>query len=195
MSALTPAAPRPVLADLIPRTHARNAALVVGAALLTAASAQIAIPLPFSPVPLSGQTFAVLLTAAALGPARGALGQGLYVLLGMAGLPFYAGGESGVQVAVGATGGYLFGFIVAALVIGALARRGLDRTPHGMALAFVAGSLTIYALGVPWLAVATGMSLGQALINGAVVFVVGDAIKAALAAGVLPAAWRIAQRD
>ncbi len=190
----TVTAPRPVLADLVPGTLARDAVLVVAAVLLTAASAQLIVPLPFSPVPISGQTFAVLLTAAALGPVRGVLAQGLYVLLGMAGLPFYAGGESGWQAATGATGGYLVGFVVAAAVVGAFARRGLDRSPAGTLAAFVIGSLVIYAFGVPWLAQVVGVSLGEALGLGLVPFLVGDALKALLAAGLLPAAWRLVRR-
>lgn len=186
--------PRPVLADLVARSRIRGAALVLAGALLTAAAAQVAVPLPFSPVPITGQTFAVLLTAAALGPLRGLLAQGLYLLLGLVGLPFYAGGESGWQTATGATGGYLLGFLVASLVVGALARRGLDRRPHSTLLAFAAGTLVIYALGVPWLAVVADLSLSQALALGLVPFLVGDAVKALLAAGLLPGVWRLLTR-
>lgn len=183
--------PLPVLADLVPRTAARDVSLVAGGALLTAAAAQVSVPLPFSPVPLSGQTFAVLLTAAALGPLRGLLAQGLYLALGLAGLPFYAGGESGVQYATGATGGYLAGFLVASVVVGVCARRGLDRRPLGTAVAFAAGSLSIYALGVPWLAAVQDVSLGEAVRLGLLPFLVGDALKALLAAGFLPGAWAL----
>jgi biotin transport system substrate-specific component len=191
MSAMESVRPRPVLADLLPRAVLRDIALVVAAALLTALCAQIRIPLPFSPVPLTGQTFAVLLTAAALGPLRGVAGQVLYVLLGLAGLPFFAGGESGWAYASGATGGYLVGFVVAAAVVGLCARRRLDRTPLGTVVAFVLGTLVIYAFGVPWLAATTDFTPAEALRNGALVFLPGDAIKAALAAGLLPAAWRL----
>jgi biotin transport system substrate-specific component len=184
-------APRPVLADRIPRVTARGALLVAGGALLTAAAAQVFVPLPFTPVPISGQTFAVLLVAAALGPARGVASMGLYVLLGLVGLPFYAEGASGTAVVMGATGGYLVGFVVAAWVVGHLARRGLDRTVWGTAVAYVAGSLVIYAVGVPWLAVVAGVGPQQALLMGVVPFLIGDAVKAALAAGLLPAAWRL----
>ncbi|MDP8977040.1 MAG: biotin transporter BioY [Actinomycetota bacterium] len=183
--------PRPVLADLVARTAARTAVLVVAGALLTAAAAQVFVPLPFSPVPISGQTFAVLLTAAALGPLRALASQGLYLALATAGLPFYAGGESGLQYAVGATGGYLAGFLVASVVVGACARRGLDRRPLGTAVAFAAGSLAIYALGVPWLAVVEGLSPGEAVRLGLLPFLVGDALKALLAAGCLPGAWAL----
>lgn len=191
MSALSPSITRPVLADLVPWSIVRNVVLVLGAVLLTAAAAQVSIPLGFSPVPISGQTFAVLLTAAALGPLRGVAAQGLYFLVGMAGMPFYAGGESGMQVAFGATGGYLVGFIVAAAVVGWMARRGLDRSPWGMAAAFLAGSLVIYALGVPWLAQVVGVSLAEAVPMGLTPFLIGDVLKACLAAGLLPLAWKL----
>lgn len=182
---------RPVLADRVPRVTARDVLLVAAGALLVAATAQIIIPLPFTPVPITGQTFGVLLVGAALGPARGAAALSLYLVLGLTGLPFYAGGESGWQAATGATGGYLVGFIVAALVVGAFARRGLDRTPWGTAAAFAVGSLIIYAFGVPWLAITFDMSLGDAVRNGALPFLVGDGLKALLAAGLLPATWRL----
>lgn len=193
MSALDSAGPRPVLADLLPRAVVRDALLVLGAALLTALCAQIVIPLPFSPVPLTGQTFAVLLTAAALGPLRGLAGQALYLAFGLVGLPFFQGGESGWTYATGATGGYLLGFLAAALVVGACSRRGLDRTPLGTLAAFALGSVTVYAFGVPWLAAVTDLDIAAALTRGALVFLPGDAIKAALAAGLLPAAWRFAR--
>lgn len=193
-SAWSPVLARPVLADLLPRSVARDAALVGGAALLTAASAQVEIPLGFSPVPLSGQTFAVLLTAAALGPLRGVLGQGLYLLLGLVGLPFFSGGASGWEYLVGATGGYLVGFAVAAALVGVCARRGMDRRPLGTALAFVVGSLVIYAVGVPWLMAVAGVGFGEALALGVWPFLVGDALKALLAAGLLPGAWRLVGR-
>lgn len=194
MSAIESARPRPVLADLLPRAMVRDVALVVAAALLTALCAQIRIPLPFSPVPLTGSTFAVLLTAAALGPLRGTLGQALYVLLGLVGLPFFTGGESGWQYATGATGGYLVGFVVAAAVVGVCARRGLDRSVWGTLVAFALGSLVIYAFGVPWLARVADLAPLDALRSGALVFLPGDALKAALAAGLLPAAWRLTKR-
>lgn len=186
------AGPRPVLADLLPRTLVRNAALVVGAALLTAAASQLRIPLGFSPVPITGGTFAVLLTGAALGPARGAAGQATYLLLGAAGLPFFSGGTGGVSYLMGASGGYLVGFVVAAALVGACARRGWDRSPLGMAATFGLGSLVIYAFGVPWLAVVGSLGAGDALVQGLLPFLLGDGLKALAAAIALPAAWRLA---
>lgn len=191
------AAPRPVLAEALAPTLAptmplvRSTAAVVGAALLTAASAQVVIPLGFSPVPITGTTFAVLLTAAALGPLRGVTAQVLYLTLGLVGLPFFQDGQSGIGYAMGATGGYLAGFVVAAAVVGACARRGLDRRPAGTAMAFVAGSLAIYALGVPWLAYVVEVPTAEAVRIGALPFLVGDALKAALAAGLLPGTWKV----
>lgn len=187
--------PRRVLADLLPGTVARDVALVVGVAALTALAAQLRVPIPGLPVPVTGQTFAVLLGAAAIGPVRGALAQALYLTVGLVGLPVFTGGASGVEVVFGASGGYIVGFVLASLVVGALARRGLDRGVLGTVLAFAAGTATIYAVGVPWLAVTTGMGAGEALMAGAVVFLAGDAIKAVLAGVVLPGAWRLTGAD
>lgn len=194
MSASAPAlGARPVLADALPATAVRTVALVLGAALLTAAASQLRIPLSFSPVPITGGTFAVLLTGAALGPARGAAGQVCYLLLGVMGLPFFSGGSSGLSYLTGASGGYLIGFVVAAALVGACARRGWDRGPVGMAATFALGSAVIYAFGVPWLALVGDFSPGEAVVAGLLPFLVGDALKAALAAVALPSAWRLVQ--
>jgi biotin transport system substrate-specific component len=186
---------RRVLADLVPGALARDAGLVLAVVALTALAAQLRVPLPGSPVPITGSTFAVLLGAAALGPLRGSIAQAMYVALGLAGLPVFTSGASGVEYFVGATGGYLAGFVLASVVVGELARRGADRRFLGAALAFAAGSLVIYALGVPWLIRVTGMPVGEALWQGAGVFLLGDAVKAAAAGALLPTAWRIARRD
>ncbi len=183
-----------VLADALPRSVARDVVLVVGAALFTALCAQFEIPVPGSPVPVSGQTFAVILGSAALGASRGTLAMGLYVLLGMVGLPFYAGGESGVDVIWGATGGYLVGFIAAGWVVGTLAERGQDRTFLRAAPAFAAGQLLIFGFGVPWLAVSAGLSASEAIAAGFTPFIVGGIVKAALAGALLPSAWRLVGR-
>lgn len=195
-SAAAPAVPgRPlVLADLVPRTGVRDAALVLTAALLTALLAQIEVPVPGSPVPISGQTLGVVLTAAALGPVRGAAGQALYILLGAVGLPFYSGGDAGFAHLTGATGGYLIGFILAGYLVGLAARHGLDRAP-GKALAlFVAGQAVIFALGVPWLAVVADLSAAEALEQGLYPFIVGGAVKAAIAGAVMSGTWRLVRR-
>jgi biotin transport system substrate-specific component len=190
--AIAAAAPQPrVLADLFSRTRARDAALVVAAALLTALCAQISIPIPGDPVPITGQTFAVLLTGAALGANRGALGQLLYVALGLVGLPFYADGDSGWTVVSGATGGYLIAFPIAAYVVGKLAELRMDRNPVKAIIPFTLGSLIVFAIGVPWLAVAADLSLARAIELGFVPFIPGGIVKALLAAGLLPTAWRL----
>jgi biotin transport system substrate-specific component len=191
---LTVAVPRPVvLADALPRTLVRDAGLVLAAALLTAACAQIEFPVPGSPVPISGQTFAVLLTGAALGARRGAIGQLLYVALGLA-LPFYSGGESGSGVLFGATGGYLFGFIIAGWVTGRLAELRQDRTVLRAFPAFCAGQLVIFGMGVPWLAISVGLEPGAAIAAGFTPFILGGLLKSALAGVLLPGAWKLLGR-
>jgi biotin transport system substrate-specific component len=193
MSTAVAVQPR-VLADLVPRVRARDAVLIVAAAALTALCAQISFYLPGNPVPVTGQTFAVLLSAAALGANRGAAAMLLYVLLGMVGLPVYADGKHGIDIVTGATGGYLIGFLVAAWVVGRLAEARMDRTPVRALPLFLIGSAIVYAIGVPWLAVSAHQTLGWAIANGFTDFIPGDLVKGAAAAGVLPAAWRLAGR-
>ncbi|MGW7025540.1 biotin transporter BioY [Streptomyces decoyicus] len=188
--------PGAVLADLLPaatasRARVRDAALVLGGAALTGIAAQIAVPVPGSPVPVTGQTFAALLVGASLGASRGLLSLALYALAGIAGMPWFAGGASGVG---GATFGYIAGMLLAATVVGALARRGGDRGVLRTAATMAAGTALIYAVGVPYLALSTGMSFGQAVAVGLVPFLIGDALKAALAMGALPTAWKLAGR-
>jgi biotin transport system substrate-specific component len=194
MTAAAPAASPLTLADLLPRTRLRTVGLVVGFALLTAAAAQLQVALPFTPVPVTGQTFAVLLTGAALGWRLGAASQLLYVTLGAVGLPFYAGGERGWEVATGATGGYLVGFVLAAALVGALAERRQDRTLLTAVPAMLAGTAVIYLCGVAWLAHVLSVDATEAMELGLVPFVIGDALKLLLAGALLPAAWRIARR-
>ncbi|MFI1102660.1 biotin transporter BioY [Streptomyces melanogenes] len=188
-----PAAPRTgkVLADLLPGARTRDVALVLGGAALTGVAAQIAVPVPGSPVPVTGQTFAALLVGTSLGARRGFLSLGLYALIGMAGMPWFANGTSG---AGGASFGYVLGMLLASTVVGALARRGGDRSVVRTAGTMVLGSAIIYAVGVPYLAASTGMSLNQAVAAGLTPFLLGDALKAALAMGALPAAWKFVGR-
>jgi biotin transport system substrate-specific component len=169
----------------------RDILLVVTGALFVAALAQVKIPLPFTPVPLTGQTFAVLLVAAALGSKRGIAAMLVYLAMGAAGLPFFAGGASGLTYLSGPTLGYLFGFVVAAFVTGLLAERGLERSIRTSILPFLVGTLLIYLYGAGWLAVTLG--IGKALTLGVLPFLVGDAIKLALAALALPAAWKLSK--
>ncbi len=179
---------RGALADALDPSLALNLALVLGAAALVGALAQVSIPLGFTPVPLTGQTLGVLLAGAALGWRRAGTAMGLYVLGGLAGVPWFAGHAHG---APGATFGYLIGFVAAASVTGALAQAGQDRTVLRAGAAMLVGTLIIYAFGVTWLAAALHVSLGRAISLGLVPFVAGDLIKAAVAGLILPSAWRL----
>ena len=179
---------------VLPRTKVTTAGLIVGFALLTAAAAQISIPLPFTPVPITGQTFAVLLAGAAAGSWAGGASQLLYVFLGAMGLPFYADQASGWSVVTGATGGYLVGFIVAAWFVGYLAERRQDRTVATAVPAFLAGTAVIYLFGVTWLAAELNISAVEAMELGLVPFVIGDLLKVGLAGALLPAAWKLADK-
>lgn len=177
---------------VLARSRVTAVLLVVGAAGLTALAAQWEIRLPFTPVPITGQTFAVLLTGAALGSKLGAAGQALYVGAGAVGLPIYSGGAAGWDEAqAGGTTGYLIGFIVAAAVVGYMAERRQDRTFPTMFTAFVLGSFIIYVFGVVGLMLIFDMSVNEAIVAGVVPFVMGDVIKAAAAGLLLPGAWKL----
>lgn len=167
--------------------------LVIGGSLLIALAAQVAIPLPFSPVPLTGQTLAVLLVGALLGSRRGSLAVITYLAEGFVGLPVFAGGAAGLARLAGPTGGYLIGFVLAAYVVGLLAERGWDRRFGTTAAAMILGNLVIYACGAVWLAFYVG-SLAKALSLGVVPFIPGDILKTLLAATLLPLGWRMVGR-
>ena len=164
-------------------------ALVLGGSLLVALSSRVAVPLPFSPVPITGQTLAVLLVGASLGARRGALSLLLYLVQGAMGLPVFAGRASGLVRIVGPTGGYLWGFVLAAFVVGSLAERGWSRRMCSAVLAMSIGNVAIYLAGLPWLARFTGVE--RVLPLGLYPFVVGDVIKVALAAIVLTTGRRM----
>jgi biotin transport system substrate-specific component len=166
----------------------------VGAGLI-AASAQLSIGLPFTPVPITGQTFAVLLVGASLGTVRGGTSALLYVLLGVAGVPVYAHGAEGWAVITGASGGYLVGYPFASALTGWLAERRWDRRFSSAVGAMLTGNVVIYLFGLPWLAVVLGTSLEKTLELGLYPFVPGDTFKLYLAAALLPAAWRVAGRS
>jgi biotin transport system substrate-specific component len=170
----------------------RDTLLVVGASLATALAARIAVPLPWSPVPITGQTFAVLLSGAVLGARRGFAAQLLYLAQGALGLPVFAGGGAGLASLVGPSGGYLLAFPLAAAVTGLLAERGWDRRFATTFLALLAGSAVVFALGLAWLA--RFVPAQHLLATGLWPFVPGDLIKSALAAVAFPAAWRAAHR-
>ncbi len=177
-----------VLADLVPGALVRDALLVGAYVGLIALSARLVIPLPGTPVPITGQTFAVLFGAMALGTWRAAAGGTLYLTLGVAGLPIFSPASP-------VTFGYIIGFAFAAALVGWLAERGFDRTPQRTALAMVLGNLVIYAFGVPYLAFVADMSFQAALAAGVVPFLVGDAVKIALATALLPGAWAVVRRS
>jgi biotin transport system substrate-specific component len=185
--AVATARPR-VLADLVPGSLVRDLALVIGAAAVTGAAAQISIPLPFTPVPISLQTFTVLLSGAALGPLRGGAAMLLYLLAGMAGVPWFSEQRSGFDFP---SFGYIVGFVLAGVIVGALARRGADRSMAGTVAMMVLGNLLIYALGVPWLMASLEIDLATGIELGVVPFMIGDALKIAFAAVLLPATWRL----
>src|SRR3954452_13468716 len=162
MSTAVVTAPQPrVLADLVPRVRARDVALVVAAVVLTALCAQVSFYLPGNPVPVTGQTFAVLLSGAALGANRGATAMVLYILVGLVGLPVYADGKHGVDVITGASGGYLIGFLAASWVVGRLAEARLDRRPLTALPLFLIGSAIIYVIRVPWVGGGAPHALGR----------------------------------
>jgi biotin transport system substrate-specific component len=180
----------------------RHVALIVAGALIISLSANISIPVPGSPVPVTGQTFAVLLVGGALGYRRGMLATLLYLALGLV-LPVYAAQKSGIAVigtiqdghlVLGTNGGYLLGFVLAAALVGRLAEFGWDRRIGGALGAMLLGNLAIYAIGLPWLMAATHKDLNWAIANGLTPFLIGDALKLLLAAGLFPVAWWVVGR-
>ena len=181
----------PVLADLLPRRVAVDTALVIGGAALTALAAQIEVPL--RPVPVTGQTLAVLLVGAALGARRGALSMVLYAVAGLV-LPVYADHGSGLAALLGASGGYVVGFVAAAALTGWLAQRRFERRLLQGLAAFVAGSGVVFLVGLPWLAVVAHLSLQTTLEQGLYPFVIGGIVKAVIATGVLRGAWAAVER-
>jgi biotin transport system substrate-specific component len=172
----------------------RNAGLVVAGALLIYLTSRIAVPIPDSPVPFTLQNFGVLVVGGALGLRRGGLAALLYVALGVIGLPFFAEGKGGLSVIWGATGGYLVGFVLAAALVGRLAELGWDRRFTGSLGAAALGTATIYAVGVPWLAITTGLSGEEAVAKGLLPFLGYDIVKAVAAAAVFPAGWWVVGR-
>jgi biotin transport system substrate-specific component len=166
---------------------------VVVASLFIAVCAQVNIPLPFTPVPLSGGTLGVLYAGALLGSRRGAAAVVLYLLEGSLGLPFFSGGAAGFVHLLGPTGGYLAGFPIGAFATGLLAERGWDRTPGRAFLAMLAGSLPIFALGLVGLS--RFVPAQTLLAQGLWPFVPGDLLKSAMSAGLLPLGWKLLGRE
>jgi biotin transport system substrate-specific component len=193
VSSLSLAPRQSVLADrVLPRSLVTDAALVVGGAALTAALAQVSIPL--WPVPITGQTLAVLLVGASLGATRGALSMVLYALVGALGAPIFSDASGGTHVLFGATGGYIVGFVLAAAFTGWLAQRRWERGLLRGMLAFVAGSAVVFLVGLPWLQVSLGLAWPETLAAGLAPFIVGGVIKAGIAALVLRGAWALVDR-
>jgi len=176
---------------LFPRVnpHLRDLTLIVTGSLFIALLAHVKIVLPFTPVPITGQTFAVLLIGALLGSKRGAATVMLYIAEGLLGLPFFAGGGAGLAYLFGATGGYLLGFVVSAYLVGKLCEGGMERHWRTALVPFLSGTLMIYFIGAIWLAVFVGWQ--NAFMLGVLPFILGDAIKVILAALVLPGLWRL----
>jgi biotin transport system substrate-specific component len=158
---------------------------------LVAGLAQIEIRLPFTPVPITGQTLGVLLVGASLGAGLGAASMALYLAQGAIGLPFFSGGDSGTEFLrlSAVTGGYLWGFALSAAVVGWLAERGWDRSVRSSIGAMFLGEVALYLVAIPWLMQALDVSLADAIELGLAPFVIGDTLKLLLAAGLLPAGW------
>lgn len=193
MTSISIAPSRPVLVDrLLPRSLVVDLGLVVAGAALTAALAQVVIPL--KPIPITGQTLGVLLVGASLGAARGAASMVLYAVVGTLGLPVFSDYSSGLAELFGASGGYIVGFIPAAALTGWLAQRRWERTLVRGLLGFVAGSAVVFLIGLPWLKVVAGLSWADTLSAGLYPFIVGGIVKAVVAALVLRGAWSLVDR-
>lgn len=165
----------------------RHALLIAAGALIVALTAQVYIPT--TPVPFTGQTFGVLVVGGALGFRRGAAALGLYLVVGLVGVPVFSEGDSGTATLFGVTGGYLLGFVAAAAVVGRMAELGWDRRIGGAMAAMLLGTAIIYAIGVPWLKAVTGMSWADSVANGLTPFLIWDTAKLAIAAALFPLAW------
>jgi biotin transport system substrate-specific component len=189
MSNLTLSIGRPTIADRVfARGLPMDIALIAAGAGLTAIAAQVAIPL--WPVPVTGQTLAVLLVGSTLGALRGTLSLVLYAVLGIVGVPVFSDATHGLSIVMGPTGGYIIGFIFAAALTGWLAQRAWDHRILGAILSFLAGTVVTFMIGLPWLAVSLHLNLEQTLQFGLYPFIVGGAVKALLAAGIVRLAWR-----
>ena len=168
--------------------------LILGFSLVIAALAQVAVRLPFSPVPITGQTLGVLLAGFLLGSRRGLAAVLAYLAEGAAGLPVFAGGTGGIAVLAGPTAGYLIGFAVAAYVVGLLAERGWDRSVARTLLGMALGNVIIYWFGITWLSILLS-DVRTALTAGLFPFIVGDLLKIAVATAFLPLGWQLIGED
>lgn len=191
MATAATTSPRLVLADLVPGALARDATLIAAGAGLTGLAAQVSVHTPLTPVPFTLQTLAVLLTGAALGSVRGAVSMLLYLLAGVAGVPWF---ESHTHGWGGPSFGYILGFVVAAGVVGELARRGNDRQVLSTVGVMVVGLAIVFVFGATWLAGDLHVSAKRAVDLGVTPFLVGEALKLAVAGLALPATWRAVRR-
>jgi biotin transport system substrate-specific component len=166
---------------------------IILGSVFVALSSQLAFYLPWSPVPITGQTFAVLLTGAVLGSKRGGLSLALYLMEGVMGLPVFAGGTGGPAVLFGPTAGYLIGFVPAAMLVGSLAEKGFDRRRYSILMAFFLGQAVIYSLGV--LRLLSFIDIQHVFKVGVIPFLIGDTIKAGIAMYLLPFAWKLIRRE
>ena len=194
MTSLSLAIGRPTLADrLFARGIVMDVVLVSAGAALTAIAAQVVIPL--WPVPITGQTLAVLLVGSALGALRGTLSMLLYAVLGIVGLPVFSGADSGITVILGPTGGYIVGFVFAAAFTGWIAQRSWDRKILRSILGFLGGTVATFAIGLPWLALSLGLNLEQTLVAGLYPFIIGGVVKMVIAASVVTLGWSYLERE
>ena len=195
-----PLLPASALADGLPGAWARDGALVAGGIGLLAVSAQVAVPLPFTPVPITGQTFAVLVLGAGYGWRRGLATFVGYLLVGMSGAavfspdPATGRARTGEQMLHAPSAGYVVGMLLAVGLLGWLTGRAWDRRLRTSVVQMLAASGLIYAVGLPWLAWSADLTLQQTVVKGLLPFLVGDGIKLLLAAGALPAAWRLTRQ-
>ena len=162
--------------------------------MLTIVSAQVVIPLPFTPIPITLQTFAILFGAAALGPNKSTISQTLYILLALIGFPVLASDKGGFEAVFGATAGYLFAFILSSYVVGILAKKFSTKLVINVFISYFAGTLLIYLLGASWLSFYTGNGIIYGIEKGVLPFIIGDILKAFLAASLLPITWRLIKK-
>src|SRR6267378_519671 len=177
---------------LAPLDFVRQVGLVIGFSLLTALSAQIVIPI--GPIPITGQTFAVLLTGALLGSRLGAITMIVYLMEGAIGLPFFSGGHGGILHLMGPTGGYLVAFPAGAFITGAFAEHEWDRKFLSAAAAMAIGSIIIIVCGCVWFSLLTHTSIVNAVRVTVAPFILGDIVKIVLAAAVLPSGWKLLRK-
>jgi biotin transport system substrate-specific component len=168
--------------------------LVLAGTAFVALAAQVSFDIPGTPVPITGQTFAVVLVGASLGALLGLTSLGLYLFVGALGAPVYADGNHGWDVLTGPTGGYIVGFVLAAAVTGLLAQNRWDRRFSSAVAAMLTGNVLIYAVGLPWLALDADFGFRDTMSEGLAPFIPGDLLKLYLAGALLPVAWRLVAR-